>query len=351
MYGFRKIVKGSESGCHVNPYFVRGKPENLQLIKRGTLPRCVPYYENRLHKLADVRAGIVCQDDNDNSYFSEPEMAIDCNKGQKRTIDGLPHPEQPCDECTELLGRCEAFNATDYNVSPPGSKTVPTNSSDAKHACNARVSFKKKKTRKCKSKQSSVYTELLDHLKLISGGHPSLIAMSDFENWQSPYSCTCSSSRSSPCSNTPSPKHDLVDADDSLETRRPSAIQNYKYNSEKSATEISDSFARTGSSSTLHDLADVAGSLASQRDSLSKVKQDTQSISDVQNGHVDVKSQLSRRNSLIHRPFMKADHDVTKEKEDPSVADAQLFTFGSKTKKEEHNFGHAAVADSRVEGT
>ncbi len=467
MYGFRKILKGTESGCHIHPYFVRGKPENLQLIKRGAAaPSCLLSYQNWVHKVSDVKTEEV-QDDN--SRFSEPEMVL-YNRGRKRTKDTLPlpyyvptelngHPsehmekrrkqhsghdgtngkpkeemwllsndegQKRCEgrkrrlipvmagggvqgepkvvngatsaviEARNATGSGEASNQRVHNFFPPGGETLPTNSSGGKNARNVRYlgTYKQEQQQQqhqhqCElgnvslnsisssvpllSKNSS-YTDLLEHLKVMSESYPSLITtISDIgppsgvsEDWQNFYPCHFSSSSSR---DTSSALLDLMEVANSLETQYPSAIQNDKYNSE-SAAESTDSFVSIHySSSTLRDLAEVADSLASQRTSLSKSQQDIQSINDVQNGHfyMNDESQFEQKQqfdaSVVGKSMLKADHDVTKANEDPSVVDALSLAISLTTKRDERNFeqqqlttggkfGHAAaVADSRVEKT
>ncbi len=380
MYGFRKVVKGAESGCHMNPYFVRGKPENLQLIKRGGAPPpCLPYYQARVHRLSDVKTEEV---QNDDTGFSEPEIVI-CSKGRKRTKDTLPQPyyvpiefngypsecmekrrkqhsghdgtngkpkeeilsndegQKWCEgrkhclipvtvgggiqgepkvvngaksaeiEARNANGSGEASNMPVYKKFPPGRKTLPTNSSGGKTARNVRNQGTYKQVQQQQhqhqhqhqhqyelgsfsfnsissfdsqtSKRNSSYTDLLEYLKVISKGHPSLITTK---------------------SDTGPPSGVSEDWQKFFPSRFPPQSSRY-----------------SDTSSTLHDLAEVAGGLASQRYSLSKAQQDTQSINDdVQNGHfyMNDESQFEQKRqfdaSAIGKSMLKADHDVTNQK-------------------------------------
>ncbi|CAM9952030.1 unnamed protein product, partial [Choristocarpus tenellus] len=38
LYGFRKLVRGSEAGGYMHPLFERGKPEQLSEVRRGYFP-------------------------------------------------------------------------------------------------------------------------------------------------------------------------------------------------------------------------------------------------------------------------------------------------------------------------
>ncbi|KAG5185196.1 HSF-type DNA-binding-domain-containing protein, partial [Tribonema minus] len=49
LYGFRKIVKGNESGCYIHTYFRRGHPELLKQVRRGQMPPCPPRYEHKVY--------------------------------------------------------------------------------------------------------------------------------------------------------------------------------------------------------------------------------------------------------------------------------------------------------------
>ncbi len=85
MYGFRKVVRGSESGCHMHPNFVKGKPENLTLMKRGEAPPpCSLYYQSRVYRTSSNL--VEEQEDQSDGSLSEPEMVVVKRKkiGRKR---------------------------------------------------------------------------------------------------------------------------------------------------------------------------------------------------------------------------------------------------------------------------
>ncbi|CAN0366395.1 unnamed protein product, partial [Phaeothamnion confervicola] len=37
-HGFRKVVRGHESGCYMHPEFHRDRPENTGNVRRGVVP-------------------------------------------------------------------------------------------------------------------------------------------------------------------------------------------------------------------------------------------------------------------------------------------------------------------------
>ncbi|CAB1112519.1 unnamed protein product [Ectocarpus sp. CCAP 1310/34] len=49
LYGFRKVVKGRESGCYMHPSFLRDSPEKLTEVKRGVVPPCPPCYSRKIY--------------------------------------------------------------------------------------------------------------------------------------------------------------------------------------------------------------------------------------------------------------------------------------------------------------
>ncbi|CAM9325724.1 unnamed protein product, partial [Choristocarpus tenellus] len=49
LYGFRKVVKGRESGCYMHPSFLRERPDRLGEVKRGVVPPCPPHYSRKIY--------------------------------------------------------------------------------------------------------------------------------------------------------------------------------------------------------------------------------------------------------------------------------------------------------------
>ncbi|KAG5177876.1 HSF-type DNA-binding-domain-containing protein, partial [Tribonema minus] len=88
LYGFRKIVKGRESGCYIHCYFQRGHPELLKQVRRGQVPPCPPRYERKVYGCSTrPRQGAGSALDgtartSDSSSDSEPEM--------RRAFDAAP---------------------------------------------------------------------------------------------------------------------------------------------------------------------------------------------------------------------------------------------------------------------
>ncbi|CAM9327837.1 unnamed protein product, partial [Discosporangium mesarthrocarpum] len=49
LYGFRKLVKGRESGCYMHPSFLRERPDRLTEVKRGVVPPCPAHYSRKIY--------------------------------------------------------------------------------------------------------------------------------------------------------------------------------------------------------------------------------------------------------------------------------------------------------------
>ncbi|KAG5177877.1 HSF-type DNA-binding-domain-containing protein, partial [Tribonema minus] len=49
LYGFRKIVRGRESGGYMHKDFQRGRLDLLKHVKRGYMPPCPPEYEKKIY--------------------------------------------------------------------------------------------------------------------------------------------------------------------------------------------------------------------------------------------------------------------------------------------------------------
>ncbi|CAN0251741.1 unnamed protein product, partial [Hapterophycus canaliculatus] len=68
--GFRKIVKGRESGCYMHPAFLRDRPELLAEVRRGVVPPCPASYTRKVYGSGPR---FMNQDDETDS---EPELVI-----------------------------------------------------------------------------------------------------------------------------------------------------------------------------------------------------------------------------------------------------------------------------------
>ncbi len=99
MYGFRKVARGSETGCFMHPYFVRGHPELLKLMKRRKAPPiCSSYYQARVYKGSYNAVGEKEGYESDYSFseISEPEMVQHSRlRGRKRRVKQLPYDITP----------------------------------------------------------------------------------------------------------------------------------------------------------------------------------------------------------------------------------------------------------------
>ena len=83
LYGFRKIVKGRESGCYYHPWCQRGHEDLLRQVKRGVAAVVNPDYELKLYGAA--------------SSTARPGLQIETS----------PHSDS---EQTELIARVAARN-------------------------------------------------------------------------------------------------------------------------------------------------------------------------------------------------------------------------------------------------
>eukprot|EP00903_Cladosiphon_okamuranus_P006531 g6382.t1 len=70
LYGFRKVVKGRESGCYMHPSFLRDHPEKLTEVKRGVVPPCPPCYSRKIYGSGPR---FMSQDEGSDS---EPELVV-----------------------------------------------------------------------------------------------------------------------------------------------------------------------------------------------------------------------------------------------------------------------------------
>ncbi|CAM9146287.1 unnamed protein product, partial [Pylaiella littoralis] len=84
LYGFRKIVKGRESGCYMHPSFQRDRPDLLSEVKRGVVPPCPASYTRKVYGSGPR---FMNQDDDSDS---EPELLIP----SRGTRDKSPDPGQ-----------------------------------------------------------------------------------------------------------------------------------------------------------------------------------------------------------------------------------------------------------------
>jgi hypothetical protein len=69
LYGFRKVVRGSEAGCYMHPDFQRDDTSSLAQVKRGHIPPCPAYYEDRIYGCGDKMR-------KKDGYDSEPELKL-----------------------------------------------------------------------------------------------------------------------------------------------------------------------------------------------------------------------------------------------------------------------------------
>eukprot|EP00903_Cladosiphon_okamuranus_P007768 g7523.t1 len=83
LYGFRKIVKGRESGCYMHPSFLRDRPDLLSEVRRGVVPPCPESYTRKVYGSGPR---FMNQDDESDS---EPELIIPSRGNRERS------PEPP----------------------------------------------------------------------------------------------------------------------------------------------------------------------------------------------------------------------------------------------------------------
>lgn len=58
LYGFRKLVRGNEAGGYMHPLFERGKPGQLNQVRRGHFPEVCVYVQSTLKaQTSEPRAG------------------------------------------------------------------------------------------------------------------------------------------------------------------------------------------------------------------------------------------------------------------------------------------------------
>eukprot|EP00752_Nemacystus_decipiens_P002902 g2700.t1 len=79
LYGFRKIVKGRESGCYMHPSFLRDRPDLLSEVRRGVVPPCPESYARKVYGSGPR---FVSQDDDTES---EPELIIPSRSNRERS--------------------------------------------------------------------------------------------------------------------------------------------------------------------------------------------------------------------------------------------------------------------------
>ncbi|CAM9698083.1 unnamed protein product, partial [Ectocarpus sp. 12 AP-2014] len=85
LYGFRKIVKGRESGCYMHPMFLRDRPDLLSEVRRGVVPPCPPEYTRKVYGSGPR---FMNQDDETDS---EPELVIP-SRGNRDRSPEVPSP-------------------------------------------------------------------------------------------------------------------------------------------------------------------------------------------------------------------------------------------------------------------
>eukprot|EP00752_Nemacystus_decipiens_P003975 g3640.t2 len=80
LYGFRKVVKGRESGCYMHPSFLRDNPEKLTEVKRGVVPPCPPCYSRKIYGSGPR---FMSQDEGSDS---EPELVVQARGHWEKTL-------------------------------------------------------------------------------------------------------------------------------------------------------------------------------------------------------------------------------------------------------------------------